>query len=110
MGFFDAIHADQGWESAVVLVWNSITRSVEILVCPEQQNGWGAVDYTLPNLPPGQVFIGDIHSHPTFTTEPSGTDKDDEASRPGIHLIVGHITTNRRTCRRRWWWTAAGSM
>jgi len=92
VGFFAAIHTKEGWESAVVLVWNSTTQSMELL-CPEQKNGWGAVNYKLPNLPPGKVFLGDIHSHPSLSPDPSGTDKDDEVSRPGIHLIVGDLTT-----------------
>ena len=90
VGFFAAIHTAKGWEAAVVLVWNSMTKEIE-LVCPEQKNSWGAVNYDLPNLPPGKIFLGDIHSHPSFSPDPSMTDKDDEKSRPGIHLIVGDL-------------------
>jgi PRTRC genetic system protein A len=90
IGFFDHIYRKNGWESAVVILWNKQTEQME-LICPDQKNSYGSVNYDLPNLPPHQLFIGDIHSHCNFSAKPSFTDEDDEKSRPGIHLIVGDL-------------------
>jgi PRTRC genetic system protein A len=90
VGFFHKIYHENHWESALVLVWNQATRQVELL-CPEQKVSYGSVNYDLPNLPPGQLYIGDIHSHCNFSPESSSTDEHDERNRPGIHLVAGFL-------------------
>jgi PRTRC genetic system protein A len=89
--FFRYITRHRGWESALILVWNKQTESME-LVCPDQKASSGSVNYDIPNLPPHLMVIGDLHSHCDFNAFASGIDKDDEVHRPGLHVIIGLLS------------------
>ncbi|MHC1768643.1 MAG: hypothetical protein AB9869_30915 [Verrucomicrobiia bacterium] len=99
VGFFD-IMGRCGSEAVVLIVWNSATRAVELVV-PEQtgyvgttSSGWVIpleLTYEIPPLPPELVLVGDIHSHVDGMAYTSSTDESDEAHRPGLHLVVGRI-------------------
>jgi PRTRC genetic system protein A len=91
VGFFLRVHQEHGWEAGLILVWNRTTHQME-LVCPEQKNDWSTCQYTIPALPPHLLILGDLHSHGNMGAFASGTDTDDETNRPGIHIVVGHIT------------------
>jgi PRTRC genetic system protein A len=90
VGFFRRVDQEHHWEAALILVWNRNTNAME-LVCPDQKNSGGGVEYEIPKLPQHLALIGDIHSHPSFSATPSTIDKDDEDNRPGLHVIVGKI-------------------
>src|SRR5207247_9057071 len=38
------------------------------------------------------MLVGDIHSHVDGAAYASFTDRDDEAHRPGLHIVVGRIS------------------
>lgn len=90
LGFFRAIEQKKGSESALILVWNRITNQME-LVCPDQKANYASVEYEIPKLPQHYALIGDIHSHPSFSPDPSFTDEKDEEARPGLHIVAGYI-------------------
>jgi hypothetical protein len=100
VGFFDVIGERYDSEAAVLLVWNLQLKEIELLV-PEQTGTVGTsyygghypldLYYEIPQLAPHQMLIGDIHSHVDGAAYASWTDKADEAYRPGLHLVVGHI-------------------
>lgn len=91
IGFFHAIYKKHGWESALLIVWNKLTQQIE-LICPDQKASTGTVKYEIPNLPPHLVLVGDMHSHGSWSPNPSSMDEDDEMHRPGLHIVVGGIT------------------
>jgi proteasome lid subunit RPN8/RPN11 len=100
VGFFDLVAERYDSEAAVLLAWNRERKEIELLV-PEQTGsvatsrygGRYAMDlfYELPPLPPHLMLIGDIHSHVYGPAYASGTDKADEAYRPGLHMVVGRL-------------------
>jgi PRTRC genetic system protein A len=90
IGFFDWA-ADPLGEVAVLLIHNTLTNEVELLV-PDQVCSQGSVDYKVPtNLAPHLRLIGDIHSHVHFSAFASFTDTSDEEHRPGLHLVIGKV-------------------
>jgi PRTRC genetic system protein A len=101
IGFFARIGLKHGAEAAVLLVWNTQTKAVEVIV-PEQtslvSSSWAGkphpieVHYEIPPLPPHLMLIGDMHSHVDEPAYASFMDKADEAHRPGLHLVVGRIS------------------
>ncbi len=103
IGFFALIGERHGAEAAALLVWNRESRQVEAIVPPQTATvgkGWTGrpypidVSYDVPPLAPNQVMIGDIHSHVDGPAYTSKTDADDEAHRPGIHIVIGRIFTD----------------
>lgn len=101
IGFFDIIGERHGAEAAVLLAWNTKTRAVEVIVPPQTSivsSSWSGrpspieVHYEVPPLPPHLMPIGDIHSHVDGAAFASFTDRDDETHRPGLHVVVGHIS------------------
>ena len=90
IGFFRLIETTRHWESALILVWNRQSKEIELL-CPDQQASGACVKYEVPVLPPHLTYMGDLHSHCNFDAFASGTDKDDEEHRPGLHIIVGRL-------------------
>lgn len=91
LSFFRRIDKRDGWESALLLVWNRQTGEMD-LVCPDQKASSTSVEYDIPkSLPQHLALIGDIHSHPHFSPSPSFTDEKDEKSRPGLHIVAGYI-------------------
>ena len=100
IGFFDIIGERHGAEAAVLLVWNTKARAVEIVTPPQTSivsSSWSGrpypleVHYEIPPLPPHLMLIGDIHSHVDGAAFASYTDRDDETHRPGLHVVVGRI-------------------
>lgn len=100
IGFFD-IMGREGAEAAVLLLWNTKTHAIELVVPPQTSivsSSWSGrpspieVHYEVPALPPHLVPIGDIHSHVDGDAYASFTDRDDEIHRPGLHIVVGRIS------------------
>lgn len=101
IGFFARIGHLHGAEAAVLLAWNTATKAIEVIV-PDQTSivsgGWSKqpypieVHYQIPPLPPHLMLIGDIHSHVDEAAYASSMDKQDEAHRPGLHIVAGRIS------------------
>lgn len=98
--FRDAYRIHEG-EAALVLLYHP-ERGTFRWVCPDQTvevsktwRGMVASDfirYDMPlEVPDGYVIFGDAHSHADMPARPSGTDKDDEEFKDGLHIIVGRI-------------------
>ena len=101
IGFFHLIGERHGAEAAALLVWNTKTRAVEVIVPPQTSivsSSWSGrpypieVHYEVQPLPPHLMLVGDIHSHVDGAAYASFTDRDDEAHRPGLHIVVGRIS------------------
>ncbi len=101
VGFFARIAQLHHAEAGVLLAWDAGAQKMRFIV-PEQtatvgRNWWGDVypvglHYEMPtNLPAGWALIGDIHSHVDEPAYASGTDKDDETHRAGLHVVVGRV-------------------
>jgi hypothetical protein len=102
VGFFARVAELHRSEAAVLLAWDSSVQRLRLVV-PEQtatvsRNWWGDVypiglHYQVPtDLPAGWTIIGDVHSHVDEPAYASGTDKDDETHRAGLHVVVGRIS------------------
>lgn len=101
IGFFDLIGERHGAEAAALLVWNTKSRAVEVIVPPQTSvvsSSWSGrpfpieVHYEVPPLSPHLMLVGDIHSHVDGAAFASFTDRDDETHRPGLHIVVGRIS------------------
>jgi hypothetical protein len=100
IGFFAVIGETFGAEAAALLAWNEPERRVEVIV-PKQRSfvssGWSgrcyplSVEYEVPPLPDGWIWIGDAHSHADEAAYASAQDEKDEHHRPGLHIVVGRI-------------------
>ncbi len=100
VGFFAVIGETFGAEAAVLLAWDSVRRCIEVVV-PEQRSlvssSWSgtcyplSVEYDMPPLPEGWMWIGDAHSHADEAAYASAQDTSDERHRPGLHIVVGRI-------------------
>jgi hypothetical protein len=100
VGFFDRIGFDHGAEAAVLFAWNRDSEEVELII-PHQQALVGEdyegrpfpinVWYDMPVIPDHLKVFGDAHSHVKEPAIASKTDIDDDAERPGLHIIVGRI-------------------
>lgn len=101
VGFFDEVTALHRAEAAVLLGWDAAARKVEPIVPPQvatvERTASGHVypvglHYELPEaLPESVTLFGDIHSHGLCRAYASWVDKDDEAHRTGLHIVVGRI-------------------
>jgi hypothetical protein len=101
VGFFAAVGHRFSAEAIVLLAWSTEARRL-CLIIPQQEasvgsNRWGdtwpiGVTYEVPaSLPPHLTLVGDIHSHVDGSAYTSHIDRDDEAHRPGLHIVVGRI-------------------
>lgn len=101
VGFFDRIGQLHGSEAGILLAWDQPAKRVRLVV-PQQtatvSRGWSGRVYpiglhyeTPADLPANWVLFGDIHSHVDESAYASGTDKHDEAHRPGLHIVIGRI-------------------
>ena len=100
VGFFAMIGESFGAEAAVLLAWDSSRHCIEVIV-PEQRSlvssSWSgrcyplSVEYTVPPLPEGWMWIGDVHSHVDEPAYASTMDEKDEHHRPGLHIVVGRL-------------------
>jgi hypothetical protein len=103
VGFFAVIGETFGAEAAALLAWNEPERRVEVVV-PKQRSfvssGWSgrcyplSVEYDVPPLPDGWMWIGDAHSHADEAAFASAQDAKDEHHRPGLHIVVGRICSD----------------
>lgn len=100
LGFFKAAFEQHQGEAALVLLYNKTTKEWR-WYCPEQWAGGGmSVEFKNPLVPPdGFCIFGDMHSHPSFSPEPSGVDINDEIHRDGLHLIAGYVVKSKG----KWW-------
>jgi PRTRC genetic system protein A len=101
VGFAARIGRLYGSEAGVLLAWDRERRRYRVIV-PEQEatvsRGWFGdiypigLHYEVPaELPPGWVLVGDVHSHVNEGAYSSGTDKEDETHRAGLHVVVGRL-------------------
>jgi hypothetical protein len=101
VGFFDRVYRLHQSESVVLLLWDLEGQRYRLLV-PEQEatvwQSWGGgrspidVRYKVPAvLPPRHLLVGDVHCHGNMPAYASGTDREDERYRDGVHAIVGRI-------------------
>lgn len=100
VGFFARVYEMHRSEAVVLLVWDSGDLRYRLFV-PHQEatvwrtySGWRSpqdVSYRVPVLPPGQLLVGDIHSHGNMAAFTSHQDAMDEKYRDGIHAVVGRI-------------------
>jgi PRTRC genetic system protein A len=101
IGFFHRVYQLHHSEAVVLLIWDMVGARYRLLV-PEQEAGvWMYRDgtrspedvrYRTPVLPPGQLLVGDLHSHGDMDAYASWTDQADERYRDGIHGVVGRIS------------------
>jgi hypothetical protein len=101
VGFFDRVYRLHQSEAVVLLLWDLEGQRYRLLV-PEQEatvwQSWGGgrspidVAYKVPAvLPPRHLLVGDVHCHGNMAAYASGTDREDERYRDGVHAIVGRI-------------------
>lgn len=101
VGFAAQIGKLHGSEAGVLLAWDRERQRYRVIV-PEQKatvsRGWFGdvypigLHYEVPaELPPGWVLVGDVHSHVNEAAYSSGTDKEDETHRAGLHIVIGRI-------------------
>lgn len=90
VGFFGAVEKEHSSEAYVLLGWDLVDKEIKMLV-PKQEVSCTSAEYELPNYPNNWILIGDVHSHSTMPAYSSTTDKEDEAKRSGLHIVVGKI-------------------
>jgi PRTRC genetic system protein A len=101
VGFAARVGQLYGAEAGVLLAWDRERQRYRVIV-PEQKAtvscGWFGdvypigLHYEVPaELPPGWVLVGDVHSHVNEAAYSSGTDKEDETHRAGLHVVIGRI-------------------
>ena len=101
VGFASRVAQLYGSEAGVPLAWDRERRRYRLIV-PEQtatvSHGWFGeiypigLRYEVPTeLPPGWVLVGDVHSHVNEGAYSSGTDKEDETHRAGLHVLIGRL-------------------
>ena len=95
-----------GGEAALVLLFDVLNKRF-VWYCPEQRvrmwESWSGkwytasdIKYTDPTeLPPGHVVFGDAHSHGDLAAYASATDQRDEEFKDGLHIIAGHVDSDR---------------
>jgi len=102
VGFFTRIGEQYGAEAGVHLLWDRQAQRMEAYVPPQVatvSRSWKGgchpvgLHYDMPaQLPPHVLLLGDIHCHVDLPAFASGTDMEDEIHRPGLHVVVGHIS------------------
>jgi PRTRC genetic system protein A len=99
VGFFHEVYRRWGAEAGLLLVLDDATRQLR-LTCPRQvasiSRGIAGtlplnLRYQIPPLEPGELLIGDLHSHANEPAYASGTDRADEVNRTGLHVVVGRL-------------------
>lgn len=99
VGFFSRVYDLHRSEAVVLLVWDLAQQRYRLVVPPQEATVWRSgrsrspqdVRYRVPVLPPGQLLVGDIHSHGNMGAYTSWTDAADERHRDGVHAVVGLI-------------------
>lgn len=90
--FFRTIWEKEKAESSVYILY-SRTGAEFKLYAPEQYVTGASVNHKLDRdeLPAGFTPVGTIHSHCNFSAFHSGTDTNDMAKMPGLHITIGHV-------------------
>lgn len=100
VGFFSRVYALHRSEAVVLLVWDLREQRYRVVVPSQEATVWESysgrrspqdVRYRIPALPPGQLLVGDIHSHGNMPAYASYQDAVDERHRDGLHVVVGRI-------------------
>lgn len=100
VGFFSRVYDLHSSESVVLLVWDLREQRYRLVVPPQEASVWQSyggrrspqdVRYRVPALPPGQLLVGDIHSHGNMPAFASYQDAMDEVHRDGMHVVVGKL-------------------
>mgnify|MGYP001565393702 CR=1 FL=1 len=88
--FFRAIWEREKSE-AILLISYHVRRGTFRLDAPEQHVSGGHVNYDMPRVSEGFVFVGTVHSHGSGNAYHSSVDLHDEEKFDGIHLTFGHV-------------------
>lgn len=100
VAFFSRVYELHCSEAVVLLIWDLTERRYRLLVPPQQASVWQSyhgkrspqdVRYQVSVLPPGQLLVGDIHSHGNMSAYTSHQDARDEEHRDGVHAVVGRL-------------------
>jgi hypothetical protein len=99
VGFFDHVAASLRSEAVLLLVYD-LNETRLITLAPRQtgivgrfENGARTpmrLEYDRPPLPPGRIYLGDLHSHANLPAFTSCVDDNDETC-DGIFGIVGRV-------------------
>ena len=74
----------------MVALYYSARENKWLANVPPQYGSGASVHYESDYQPPvGYGFCGTIHSHPQMSAFWSGTDKNDQCSKNGLHIVVG---------------------
>lgn len=105
VGWFQEVYERYKTEAVALLVWDSIEKCPLVVVPPQithlHQYGiskslhGGDVTYEPLPLAPHLSVYGDIHSHMDFGAYSSYTDEKDEEYRPGLHIVVGKLKSQK---------------
>lgn len=85
------IHAFPVTEVMLALYYNTEDRTWMVHI-PKQRGSGTSVSYAQDESftpPTGYVFLGTIHSHPNMSAFWSGTDRNDQKTKSGLHVVVG---------------------
>jgi PRTRC genetic system protein A len=100
VGFFWRVYELHRSEAVVLLLWDLKEKRYRLCIPPQEASVWQSrsgrrspqdVRYRVPALPPGQLLVGDIHSHCNMGAFASHQDAMDEIHRDGVHAVVGRI-------------------
>lgn len=101
VGFFARVFALHRCESVVLLLWDLDQQRYRLWVPQQEATVWESwsgrrspldVRYTVPTgLPSRHLLVGDVHCHGNMAAYSSGTDREDEVYRDGVHGVVGRI-------------------
>lgn len=80
-------------KEVMVALYYSARENNWIANVPKQKGAGASVSYDSDYKPPvGYGFCGTIHSHPQMSAFWSGTDRNDQCSKNGLHIVVGTDT------------------
>ena len=87
-------------ETGYTLYYNRNDRTWAVK-CPRQTGSGGGVRFNDDGteMPPGQMMLGTIHTHPQMQAFWSGTDLADQQGKFGIHMVFG-LTDGKVTSSR----------
>jgi len=94
LNFFRAVYKKQNSEAVVILYFNPTERMWRV-EAPDQRGVGLSVDYGEVEPMEGYLPAGTIHSHCNIDAFHSGTDTHDEAEFDGLHITLGHITSDK---------------
>lgn len=92
--FFRKQYEKDGTEAEVLLLWNDDEQKYDLFVPTQRCSGTSVHHiYDEGEIPEGYAVVGSMHSHCDMDSFHSGTDDHDEESANGLHVTIGHITS-----------------